>query len=65
MCVFIHQHVLAYVSGLSCMVCIFLLLAYAACMHLAESIYAFCFDTLLVLSLYCWEGMDFVVCVEG
>lgn len=62
--VFTHEHVLAYVPGLLCMVCIFLLQAYAGCMHLEASSYAFCFDTLLVLSLYHWEGMLFILKAE-
>ena len=62
-----RERVLAYVSGLSCVVCIFLLLAYAGCMHLEANIYAFCFNTLLVLSLYSVGGddRDFFVYVEG
>lgn len=51
-CIFIREHVLAYVSRLSCVVRIFLLLAYARCMHLEASIYAFCFNTLLALLRY-------------
>ena len=50
-CVFISEHVLARVSGLSCVVRSLLLVAYAGCMHLEADAYAFCFHTLLDLSL--------------
>lgn len=54
--VFIRDPVLAYVSGLSRMACFFLFLAHEGCMHLEANIYAFCFNTLLVLSLYSVGG---------
>lgn len=64
--VFIRDPVLAYVSGLSRMACFFLFLAHEGCMHLEANIYAFCFNTLLVLSLYSVGGeRDFLFILKA
>lgn len=64
--VFIRDCVLAYVSGLSCMACFFLFIAHEGCMHLEANIYAFCFNTLLVLSLYSVVGeRDFLFILKA
>lgn len=55
-CVFVREHMFAHVPGLSCVLCVSVLPADSGCRHLEGNIYAFGFNTLLVLSLYSVRG---------